>query len=239
MLKVLMKKRELDCLNKDKAELEEKMAGFEEREKELENDINEASTDEERETVGEAVDEFEKEKDETSSAIEDLQNKIDEIEKEIEELESKVEDSDEEVEEDEREDHHEMETREEKKMDVRSIVEDEQMQDMLGKVRTALKEKRAISGGSVLIPEVALGLLRENIEEYSKLIKHVNLKQVSGNGREVVMGTIPEAVWTDCCANINDLELAFNNAEVACWKVGGFFGICNATLADKIGRAHV
>ena len=47
------------------------------------------------------------------------------------------------------------------------------------------------------------------------------------------MGTIPEGVWTDCCANLNELSLTFNDAEVFCWKVGGFFAVCNAQLEDS------
>lgn len=237
MLKVLMKKRELDCLAKDLDELRKKEAGFETREKELENDINEASTDEEREAVEQAVDEFEGEKEETEKAIEDLQAKIDEIEAEVAELEAKVDDAKaeekKETEPEERKAEPKMEVRDNAKMDVRSIVKNEAVQDLLMKVRTAIKEKRAIEGGSVLIPEVMIGLLRENIIEYSKLYKHVNVRQVSGNATEVVMGTIPEAVWTDCCGNLNDLSLTFNDAEVGCWKVGGYFDVCNATLEDN------
>lgn len=232
MLKILMKKRELDRLNKELAELREKSESFESREAELESDINEVESEEETKAVEEAVDEFEKEKEETASKIADLEGQVGEIEREIEEAEAKTEEVDKKVEE-ERKDIPEMNERTVDKMDIRSIVEDEQMKELLFKVRTAIKEKRAIEGGSVLIPEVALGLLRQNIEEYSKLIKHVNLRQISGNGTEVVMGTIPEAVWTDCCGNINDLSLTFNDAEVACWKVGGYFDVCNATLEDN------
>lgn len=238
MLKILMKKRERDCLAKDLEELREKEAGFETREKELERDINEASTDEEREAVEEAVEQFEGEKEETEKAIEDLQNKIDEIEADIADLEAKVEDAkekeEEEVKEEERKAEPKMNKREKiNEMDIRSIVEDEKMKDLISKVRTAIKEKRSIEGGSVVIPEIALGLLRENIQEYSKLYKHANVRQIAGNGTEVVMGTIPEAVWTDCCGNINDLSLVFNDAEVGCWKVGGYFDVCNATLEDN------
>ena len=56
---------------------------------------------------------------------------------------------------------------------------------------------------------------------------------IGGKGRAVVMGTIPEAVWTDCCGILNELSLQFNDAEVNCWKVGGYFDICNATLEDS------
>lgn len=232
MLKILMKKRELDKLNKELAELREKSESFESREAELESDINEVESEDETKAVEEAVDEFEKEKEETANRIADLEGQVGEIEREIEEAEGKTEESDKKVEE-ERKENPKMNERNMDKMDIRSIVEDDQMKDLLLKVRTAIKEKRAIEGGSVLIPEVALDLLRENIEEYSKLIKHVNLRQINGNGREVVMGTIPEAVWTDCCGNLNNLSLTFNDAEVACWEVGGYFDVCNATLEDN------
>lgn len=49
----------------------------------------------------------------------------------------------------------------------------------------------------------------------------------------VVMGTIPEAVWTDCCGNLNELELGFADVEINCWKVGGYFTVCNANIEDS------
>lgn len=78
-----------------------------------------------------------------------------------------------------------------------------------------------------------LGLIRENILEYSKLYKHVNVRAISGEGRMLVMGLIPEAVWTECCANLNELDLSFFDAEVDCWKVGGYYAVCNANIEDS------
>ena len=37
----------------------------------------------------------------------------------------------------------------------------------------------------------------------------------------------------DCCGNLNELDLGFNDVEVNCWKVGGFFAVCNANLEDS------
>lgn len=113
------------------------------------------------------------------------------------------------------------------------MMQREDVKAFLEQVRTGIREKRAITGVGALIPEVVLPLLRENILEYSKLYKHVNVQPISGEGRQPVMGTIPEAVWTDCCANLNELELAFNDTEVDCWRVAGFFAICNANLEDS------
>ena len=40
-------------------------------------------------------------------------------------------------------------------------------------------------------------------------------------------------VWTDCCANLNELSLTFYDLELDCWKVGGYFAVCNANLEDS------
>ena len=109
----------------------------------------------------------------------------------------------------------------------------EDVKTFLGQVRQAMKEQRAISGVGYLIPEIMLGLLRENIENYSVLYKHVFVRRLSGTGRMVVMGAIPEAVWTEMCANLNELDLSFGpGIEVDGFKVGGYFRICNPLLQD-------
>lgn len=47
------------------------------------------------------------------------------------------------------------------------------------------------------------------------------------------MGSIPEGIWTECCATLNELSLGFNDVEVNCFKVGGYFKVCNAVLEDS------
>ena len=103
----------------------------------------------------------------------------------------------------------------------------------LTEVRTAIKEKRALTNVGLTIPEVMLGLLRENLENYSKLYKHVRVARVNGTARQVIMGSVPEAIWTDCCANLNELNLGFNDLEMDCFRVGGYFAVCNANLEDS------
>jgi HK97 family phage major capsid protein len=67
----------------------------------------------------------------------------------------------------------------------------------------------------------------------TKLLKHVNLIELNGKGRVVVAGTIPEAVWTECCANLNEMNLVFNEAELDCYKVGAYIPVCNGVLEDN------
>ena len=114
-----------------------------------------------------------------------------------------------------------------------AFVQCDEMQAFLGEVRTAIREKRSISNAGYLVPQVMLGLIKENITDYSKLYNRVDLRQIGGTGRIVLEGTIPEAVWTEACANLNELDLSFSKVEVDGYKVGGYFKVCNATLEDS------
>jgi HK97 family phage major capsid protein len=114
-----------------------------------------------------------------------------------------------------------------------ALIQREDVKAWLTEVRACMTEKRAITNVGLTIPEVMLGLLRENVIVYSKLYKHVTVRPVGGTARQLIMGTVPEAIWTDCCANLNELTLGFNDLEMDCFKVGGFFAICNANLEDS------
>ena len=114
-----------------------------------------------------------------------------------------------------------------------AMFEREDVKAFNEQIRTCITEKRALPNVGVTIPEVYLGLIRENIERYSKLYKHVNVKPLKGEGRMTIMGNIPEAVWTEMCANLNELDLGFNDVEVDGYKVGGFIPVCNANLEDS------
>jgi len=234
-LRTLMLKKDLDNKRKAFAELEKRDAEFEARQTELETAIEEVETEEQRDAVNEEIEKFEAEKAEHESAKTDLDAEIRGLEAELEELEKEqvAPKAEEKV---ERKENKKMETR--KFFGMNSQERDqffarEDVTNFLGEVRTCIKEKRALTNVGLTIPEVMLGVLRENIIEYSKLYKHVNVRPINGEGRMIVMGTIPEAVWTDCCANLNELNLAFNDVEVNCWKVGGYFAVCNANLEDS------
>ena len=56
---------------------------------------------------------------------------------------------------------------------------------------------------------------------------------MSGDANQPIMGSIPEAVWTECCAALNPVDLGFNQIEAACHKVGAYIPVCNATLEDS------
>ena len=241
-LRALMTKKELDQKRKALEELRKKDAELEARNAELEAAIEEAETEEEKDAVREAIDAFEQDSADHEAAKKDLDEEVRKLEAELDELEQANDP------EPEPEPAADPETRKDKKImnittrkvfrnmeraERDAMMQREDVKVFLEQVRTGIREKRAVTGVGALIPEVVLPLLRENILEYSKLYKHVNVASVSGEGRQPVMGTIPEAVWTDCCANLNELDLGFNDTEINCWKVAGYFAICNANIEDS------
>lgn len=113
------------------------------------------------------------------------------------------------------------------------LVEREEVKDFLVRARELGSQKRSVSGTDLLIPDVMLGLLRENIANYSKLLPVITLKPVKGKARQTVTGTIPEGIWTEMVGILNELELSFNEVEVDGYKVGGFVVIPNSTLQDS------
>lgn len=249
MLKALMLRKKIDDANKELIQLREKIAKHEEKRSELEGDIAEAETDEEKAAVEAAVEEFENAQPEIDEAIKsesELSESVSEMERELEELESKSEetapaDSSEESRDSKIKNIMEVRTmqfrtKQFKNMsaETRSVIEnDDEVKSFCERVRIAIKEKRAITGGNLLIPKVVLDILRDNVAERSQLLPYVNNVPVDGESREIVPGTIPEAVWTEMCANLNELALGFNDAEVDGYKVGGYIPVCNALIEDN------
>lgn len=113
------------------------------------------------------------------------------------------------------------------------MLDREDVKDFLQRVRVLGTEKRAVNNTELTIPVVMLPLIREVMYNYSKLLPRVNLQQVPGTARQNIMGFIPEAVWTEACATLNELDFGFSQIEVDGYKVGGFIPVCNATLEDS------
>lgn len=236
-LRTLMLKKSLDDKRAAFEKLTARSEELEKREKDLETAIEEVTTQEERDAVSEEIEKFDADKADFEAEKKNLEDEIRGLEEELDSLEKakEVKPEPEKAPEERKENKH-METRKFFRMNTQerdAFFAREDVQHFLGEVRSCIREKRALSNVGLTIPEVMLGLIRENIMEYSKLYKHVNVRQISGEGRAIVMGTIPEAVWTDCCANLNELDLSFFDAEVDCWKVGGYFAVCNANLEDS------
>lgn len=242
MLRALILKSKIDAAKKALEALRAKDDEFTKREEEIAQSIEEAAGLEEgdekaeaQKAVEEAAEAFDNEKKEHEEAKTKLENDITEMESELaEEERSQVTEP--------------VKKEERKEMALHTIrtkfygmsiqerdafFQNEKIKGFLAEVRTCIKEKRNLTNAGLLIPEEMLGLIKENIIDYSKLYRRVNVRPISGDGREVIMGTVPEAIWTECCANLNEIELGFNDVEVFCNKVGAYISVCNATLEDS------
>ncbi len=251
-LKVFVLRKKIDDLKKKLEELRAKDADFEKRKADLVEafgEVTDETPEETRNQIEEEMNQFDQESDQHDADKKDLEEEVRKAEEELKELEEKQE----EVPAEEpapAPDDEQSETRERgvntmtmkrrfkdlsydeqialvKREDVKKFLND--IRAMAGRAR----QERAVTGTALLIPEVILPLIQASVDEYSKLKKHVKLETLSGTGRQIIQGNIPEAVWTECCAKINELSLGFTDVELDCYKVAGFIPVCNATLEDN------
>lgn len=251
-LKILMLRSKMDRLNKELETLREKDAEFAAREAELEQAVAEAATEEEEKVVVENVEQFEAEKqahDERKSALE---QEINEIEDQIKEIEANAPTRGNNPTTNPESKHNERGER--NKMNIvnirslpksqrvfdalsgeqrQAIIADNTMQEFLKELRSMKGQQRAVSGAELTIPVVMLDLIAENMYRYSKLLNRVRVRNVRGEARQTIAGTVPEAVWTEMCGAINELSFVFNQITLDGYKVAGFVPVCNSILEDN------
>ena len=244
-LKAIMLRSKIDKKRSELNALLEKDADFEAREAELEQAIAEAQTEEEQQVVSEQVDTFEQEKADHEESKTNLTNEINGLEEELAEVE-KDPPVNRGIEKKERKrtnmtkvemnirtlpmnrrafDSLPIETRE-------SIVAREDVKEFLTRMREMKGKTRAISGAELEIPIVFLDLISENMYRYSKLLNRVRVRDIRGEARQTIAGTVPEAIWTDMCGAINELSFVFNQITMDGYKVAGYVPVCNSLLED-------
>lgn len=237
-LKALMLRKRITESQNQLDKLRAKDKDFEQREAELEASIAEAETDEERAAVDEAINGFETEKEGHEAEKKRLEEEVTNLENELTDLEEETALPKTEEKPVERKEYKPMEIRDTrfKAMNFEqrsSVVEREDVKEFLTRARDLGSQQRGVNGADLLIPEYILGLIRHEVAHSSKLLGFTNVVNVSGKARQNIAGAIPEGVWTEMCANINELNITFNQVEVDGYKVGGYIAICNATLADS------
>lgn len=250
MLKALMLRRSIDVKKAELAALEEKDAEFVTREAELEAAINEVEpgNQEQEAAVTAEIETFENERtahqDQKQALTEEVQHMEDELE-ELERSAPKPQKNGPKHGEKVRGDMH-MENiniralpRNQRAFDALSnerraaILAQEDTKTFLAQLRSMKGQIRAVTGGELTIPVVFLDLIAQNMYRYSKLLNRVRIRNVSGEARQTIAGTVPEAVWTEMCAAINELTFAFNQITLDGYKVAGFVPVCNSLLEDN------
>lgn len=255
-LRALMLRRSIDNKKKELEQLRGKEAAFKKRETELEAaiaEVTEATDEEQQKAVEEEVAKYEAEKSAFDKAKDECAAAIDRLEEElkgIEEAAPTEEPPAEEtmiIEETERSKRNRMINiniralpREQRAFDALPI---QTRQEIIARqdVKNFLKElrsmkggaQRAVSGADLTIPIVFLDLISENMFRYSKLLNRIRVRNVRGEARQTIAGTVPEAIWTEMCAAINELEFVFNQITVDGYKVAGFVPVCNSILEDN------
>lgn len=251
-LKALRLRRSIDSKNELLKQLTEKDESFRTREAELEEAIMEATTDDDIAAVDQEVEKFEAEK----SAHEDEKQRL---AQEIEGLEADLEKLEEETPAPAASSNPPKERKDSmnlKDIKIRSlpmqvrvfdaltheqrsaIVARDDVKEFLSRLRSMKGQTRDVSGAELTIPIVFLDLIAENMFRYSKLLNRVRVRNVNGQARQTIAGTVPEAVWTEMCGAINELTFVFNQITVDGYKVAGFVPVCNSVLEDNdIGLA--
>lgn len=234
-LRAIMLKAKIDKKREELKKLKEKDAEFATREAELETAIGEAQTEEEQQVVSGQVETFETEKKEHDEKKENLEKEIEDLENDLKKEEQQPAEPVR-----AREPKGEKRTMENRRkffgmnaQERTAFFANENVKNFLQRVRELGFEKRAVKGADLTIPTEILDLIRENIMDYSKLVRRIRVRTVSGKARQTVMGTVPEAVWTEMCAKLNEIDFGFTQTEVDGYKVGGVIFICKATLEDS------
>lgn len=244
-LKILMLKRSIDKKKADLELLRAKDNEFQIREANLEKAINEAETAEQEQAVTEEVEKFESEKQAHEEEKNKLSQEIEGLEADLAEAEAAAPKMDE----------PENRKRERKvnfmiDMNIRSLpmskrafdalpmeqrkamVERDDVKTFLAQLRAMKGQQRAITGAELEIPIVFLELISENMYRYSKLLNRVRVRNVGGEARQTIAGTVPEAIWAEMCGAINELSFGFNQITLDGYKVAGFVPVCNSLLED-------
>lgn len=249
-LKAIMLRNRIDKKMSELEELRKKDEEFLNREAELEAAINEAVTEEEQQVVSEQIDAFDTEKTEHEEAKTRLQGEIDDLEAQLAETEKEPPAEPVREMKVKKEERNEMMVNKEIRslpMNVRAfdslpmdtrrqIVEREDVKEFLERMRSMKGNTRAIQGGELEIPVVFLELISENMYRYSKLLNRVRVRNVPGEARQTIAGTVPEAVWTEMCGAINELTFVFNQITLDGYKVAGYVPVCNSLLEDTVSN---
>ena len=244
-LKILMLRRSIDRKKEELEALRQKDAEFQAREAQLEEAIDEAETQEEQDSVAAEVEKYDGEKAAHEEAKNALTQEIEGLEADLAAAEAAAPT---------RSAHEPKKERMETKMteiNIRALPRNQRAFDaipmdrraailaqddtkaFLAQLRSMKGQSRAVTGAELTIPVVFLDLIAENMYRYSKLLNRVRVRNVNGEARQTIAGTVPEAVWTEMCGAVNELSFVFNQITLDGYKVAGFVPVCNSILEDN------
>lgn len=249
-LKALMLRRNIEAKAAELEELQAKDAEFQTREADLTASIDEADTVEARAAVEAEIDRYDSELHAHQEAVASATAELEKLRAQLTELENNKPAV--QVRTDNKNERMNTAMNFEVKCNIRDlpkrqrafeaaftrqerkeIVAQNDVQTFFAQLRQMSKVKASVTGGELTIPVIFLDLISENMFRYGKLLNRVRVREVRGQARQTVAGTIPEAVWTEMCGALNEINFVFNQVTLDGYKVGAFVPVCNALLEDN------
>ncbi|MBQ2434072.1 MAG: phage major capsid protein [Clostridia bacterium] len=250
--KICEKKSFLESLREKAKDFETRSLEMKKRETDLEDAVKELPADaseEDKTAVEKAVEEFTQEAEKLEEEIKENADEIAKVEAEIEEMQKELDALSETPpappadpapaptetnnRSNERSFAH-MRVRAFDKMNLQertALVARDAVKEFLTRAKAVIT--RAVSNAEITVPTELRPMIREEVARESKMLKYVNHIYVPGDARIPVMGEIPEAIWTEQCAKLNELDLSMYLVEVEAYKVGGFNGVCKYLAEDS------
>ena len=231
----------------EQAAVRERRADWKLREEAAEKALEEIVEDtvqEEKDALDAEIADLEKEDEELKEKEAELEAAVEEAEKKIEEIEAELEKLAEEpapaepATEPVYAEPAQTETNRSRGNNMHKILRTRETREMLrgeaGKKFAAdIRKLRGVTGATLTVPVVMLPLLAEMVSDYSKLDAYINIRPLKGDGRQNMLGTVPEAVWTDNVGILNEVALTFNQILVDAYKLAGYVPIPNPYLQDS------
>ena len=244
-LKVLMLRSRLTPLLAELQAFETTRAGFAAREADLERDIADAQTDEERSVVSAAVDAFEQERSTNAAEIARVQQAIDAINDEIRSLEAaQTPPPASQPNNDPGATNHKRSVQPMPIIDTErrwfglsyqqrdALLAQDSTKEFLQRFRQLRAQQNSATGAELGIPTEFMQILRDLTYQNSKLWPYIHSESIRGNARQNIVGTGAEAVWSEMLANINEITLDFTQLEMDGYMLAGYMAISNAVLQD-------
>lgn len=114
---------------------------------------------------------------------------------------------------------------------VRDICTNDETRNFINNLRS--NHQRGVTNVEYTIPTVMIPLIRETTNKYSKLLKHVNHQAIKGEAKQNILAAAPEAVWTETVKKINEIEFGFTQLQMDGSKLGAYVAVPNPYLDDS------
>lgn len=238
MLKQLRLKKQIEIMRKQLAEKEIRSTEIATREAELAVAMEECENDEDLAVLDEETKPLDEEKTALEAGKSELVRKIADLEKELADLNAvpapiaPIEDA--------RSNNKEGENRMSKVRGMKmnreqrlAYLNNPEVRSFYENIKKAV-ETRSIVGLDLTIPQIAMDTILDDLGRYSVLYDLVKVVKLTGEGRALIAGEAPEAIWTEMVGKINELAGLFTEVEVDGYKVGGFIPLHNSLIEDSM-----